>query len=412
MPINLCVYAPIIGRGGVHLVVERMMKEFSLRDDVNVFILSQPHDELGKPIVWHCGYFEQIKPHMAPEIPAKYAMENQDVFAAHLKRFIKKHNIDVVWCPMPWHSVRSEKFNCSVPLVATIHDFGWAQGGSYNALIREESEIFRDIADVIVTPSDYQTQFARNRMHMDAQTIHWGAFVHEEISNVPNSQEDLDAYTRWLDDHLNISFSVNDHRVPDEYVLAFHTANADKNPETLLFGYARAKKQLGTKMPPLVIAGIESEWFDPRIKTTNHGAAQAQKLQLLMRNLGLQIDRDVYALGYVDVEDIIRLYVNCRVAVTTTKKEGGISGTMYEAMMLYAPLVYPDLEVFRPDMDGLGYVFESQNPKSLEAVLLRALESFDTDDDLKMRDRAEVFARSRSWRDCADKYIQLFKELT
>lgn len=394
---RVLIYAPIIGRGGVHRMIERLTTEWAKNSDYEFIALSQRFDEIGEPIDWPVA-FEQIDGGEPPRHPKlfNWLYANQREFYAHWKRT----KADLAYLPMPWWTARVPRFEPPMPTVITLHDFSWDQLGQRNHEFRAEARAFAHSQNLTaVFPSDYQREWGeKNYGFKHTRTIYHGHFIPEVFLATPFEAERVQKM----------------HNLPNSYILAFHCGNAKKDPVTILKAQALARNT-NDSVPPLVLAGLETELFNPAKATDSTDSDNPtfhDRVRVLTKELGFTIGVDLFVLGAVDEDDIAGLYAGAAGAVTATTNEGGISGTMFEAFAAYTPVAFTNLPIFSErlnPMDAYGWPFDVGDEKGLAMQIIRICTL--KEETAARSARAFAFGNSRTWADAAGEYTKLFDEV-
>ena len=391
---RVLIYAPIIGRGGVRRMVTRLAESWSKLNDWSFVALSQPHDEQGEKIDWPCEFI-QIDGGPAPRHPDlfNWLYENQPTFLKHWQRM---KGFDLTYLPMPWWTTRVPDFKAPMPIVATLHDFAWDQLNYTAHEFRAEARTFAAINAFACFPSDFQRRWAQDFYGFrSTRTIHHGHFI-------PSSFVATPAEAARVREH---------YRLPERYTLAFHCANDKKDPVTILRGQLEARRA-SPDVPPLVLAGLDTEWFAPPfVPRGHHALGFAQQIVSVIKACGYTYGQDLFVLGRIPETDIAGLYAGATAAITATRNEGGISGAMFEAFAAHTPCIYTDLPIFseRLDVNEYGWVFDVGDVGRLGQLIVDVVNN--PDEAFRRAQQAFRFANSRTWDDAAAEYIEVFEEV-
>lgn len=400
---NLLIYAPIIGRGGVHRMITRLLEHWRNVPDWKITVLSQAVDEIGTPIDWQKVEFIQLDGGEPPRHPLLFAwlQANQSKFYAHWKRVAKQKKIDLTYLPMPWWTTRLPDFQPVTPYVVTVHDFSWDQLQKPAHEFRAEARIFaaeRTGAALAIFPSEYQRQWGEQHYgYRNTRTIYHGHFIPPNFMATPSEGERV----------------REKYGLPRRYVLAFHCANDKKDPETILAAQYIARSN-SANVPPLVIAGLESELFVPnRIPREHQAYGYARHLWDVLAMHGYTLGQDLFVIPeQIPNADMGGLYANAACAVTATLNEGGISGSMFEAFAAHVPCVYTGLPMFTERLNppgDYGFVFSPGDVQWCANGIYAACN--DTDEAFRRAANAFAFANSRTWSDAAAEYMEAFNTL-
>lgn len=389
------IYAPLIGRGGVHRMVTRLARAWAKLPGWEFSILSQRLDENGTPIDWPKELpFEQIDGGEAPRHPELFPWlyANQPTFYAHWART----KADIAYLPMPWWTARLPYWKPPMPTVITLHDFAWDQTGQRNHEFRAEARVFAQSGVPTVFPSHYQRQWGIDHYGFrDTSTIYHGHFIPDGMMATPTEASRI----------------RENYGLPPEYLLAFHVANAKKDPFTILTAVANARKR-SKHVPPLVIAGLDTQMMAPPFVPETHFAHSfVQSVRACVEACGFTYGKDLFVLGAVPEADIGGLYAGAAAAITASHNEGGIPGSMFEAFAAHTPAIYTDLPIFseRLKPNEYGWVFEPKDSEALAQAIIEVCEK--PDEGFKRAAKAFAFANSRTWDDAAGEYITLFEEV-
>jgi UDP-perosamine 4-acetyltransferase len=392
---RVLIYAPIVGRGGVHRLVDRLTEawcEYAPPDEWSFTAFGQGYDEIGEPMRWRVP-FEQLPPYAAPYHPELFSFltAHQQTFWTYLQQ--RQADFDLVWLPMPWWTMRVPQPHLSIPIVPTIPDFAFDQHGSTSWLasgFRQETHAFAQYAAMVCFPSEYQRMHGETRYQMQkTRTIYYADFLPRPFEPSETEAE-----------RVRLKY-----KLPPYYLLAFHCAH-HKDPITILRGYALAKQ--GAVRFPLVLAGIETDGFIPGKRPPNEHAAEVQQV---IEECGYKFGEDLFILGQIPDYDIAGLYAGSCLAITASRSEGGLSATIFEAFNAGTPMIFSDLPVFIErlgDQNEYGLHFKVGDPTDLARAIKQRW------DDGLAKQRAQAareFIRRRTWQDVANEYLELFREV-
>lgn len=398
LPHRVLIYAPVIGRGGIRRLVERLTRAWSETADSKQWafhMLGQTADEYG-----HAFYLPtavevtQIEPGAAPLHPRlfDYLTRNQEVFYQHLKRIAGDY--DLIWLPHPWWTMQTSRWEIPTPVIATIPDFAFDQlqiSGEPANRFRGEARRFEQYANLILFPSDYQRTWGESHygFHHTA-TIHYADFL--PLHFIPTAQEA---------ERVRIKY-----KLPERWVLAFHCAH-HKDPITILRAQVEARKQ-SADIPPLVMAGIDTHLYRPGTQSPNG----AQHVKATMQACGYQYGHDLFILGEVPDADIAGLYAGAAMAVTASRSEAGLSGTLYEAFAAGTPLVYSSLPAFTERMGEngtYGLAFPIGDYRAMAKAMCQVMEQ--PEQTQKRIEQGKTFVAQRTWSDVAAEYLAAFERV-
>lgn len=396
---RILIYAPTVGRGGVHRVVQKLMGGFARHADPEQWsfsVLGQTYDEIGLPVEWPEAWpFEQLDPGSTiPPHPVQFNWLNnhQKTFFAHLQRKVAGGDYDLIYCPSAWWTMRVPKWEMPIPFVTTVPDFAFdfIDMGMLTFNFRHVAKLIADRADFVVFPSNFQRCHGeRFYNYHKTRTIHHSAdFV-------------ADSFDASGDEGLRVRIKYN---LPHHYILAFHPMY-HKAIDIILQAQKWARQQC-RDVPPLVVAGIGTE----HLLTANEVDSHIARIRELMKEIGVNPGVDFFALGRMPDEDIAGLYTGATAAVFASRSEGDISGGMFEAMMASTPLIFSDLPVLTERLGTdrhYGLHFKVDDVQALGSAIVevcsypqaarqRALNAFG-------------FTRQRTVADVAGEYLDTFQ---
>jgi glycosyltransferase involved in cell wall biosynthesis/ribosomal protein S18 acetylase RimI-like enzyme len=164
---------------------------------------------------------------------------------------------------------------------------------------------------------------------------------------------------------------------------------------------------------PLVLAGWGTELIG--LQSDDESAADdpmavVHALSRQMRQDGLEVGREVFALGYVSDPAIEALIARARLLVSPSLYEAGC-GPALDAWATGTTVAFSDIPPFREHLVELGteaWLFDPRDPSGMADVLELALAEADTSRGMAARSR-EAIAR-RTWADIAREYGRVFDE--
>lgn len=392
---RILIYAPMVGRGGVHRVVQKLMQGFATYanpDEFQFDVLGQALDEHHLPIEWPEGWnFEQIYPaRLFPKHPRlfQWLHANVETFYAHLWGKLNSKHYDLIYCPSPWWTVRTKKFELPMPFVTSIPDFAFdhIEMGQIALHFRNAARLLADRIDYVVFSSDFQRDHGRNCYGINrASTIqHSADFVVDHFDATP------EAATR-----VAAKF-----KLPPRYILAFHPMG-HKGIDTILKAMAYLPPDL-----PLVVAGIGTDALLAD-EPPDESIARSQEF---IKWGGLKPGRNLFVLGRVPDADVAGLYAGAACALAPSTSEGDLSCTIFEAMMAGTPLIYSNLPVFIDrlgDGDCYGLCTPINNPIALARCIA---DVFEHPEAAQARaGRAAEWAAGRTLKDVTEEYLDVFR---
>lgn len=397
---RVLIFAPTVGRGGVSLVVRKVFRGLAECAPSNwqFDVLGQRWNEIGEAVAYPSEWgFTQLAP-LSPEqkMPAHphqfpWLWQQCEMFYQHLASVAGEY--DLIYCPSSWWAIRANKWTLPVPFITHIPDFAFDQidMGLLAQHFRVASQLTSYRADFTIFPADYWRNHAINYYGFapdKTQTIsHSADFVAEDYH--PTPEEGLRVRARY--------------GLPEQYVLAFHVASSHKDPETILLGQLHARRN-SPHVPPLVIAGIETE----RFKSNAPDAQPIMRIRQVIREIGATLGKDLFILGGVPESDIAGLFAGATVSINASRMEGDLSGVTFNAFMARNPHIYSDLPVYvdRIGRDALGWCFPVGDAEALGNCLIAACEN--RDEAMRRALEAYKFAHQRTVRDVAAEYLEVF----
>lgn len=389
---KVLIYLPTVGRGGVHLIVDNMLRGLKAYApaDWDFQILGQGYDEIHLPMEYPFR-FEQLRPvHMLPAHPYlfPFLIKHAPDFVQHLNQVVERDQPDLIYCPSPWWTFRVQEWTLSKPIVCFIPDFAYDQGVDLGELLNGH---FRFTANQMARRSTF-TVFSAD-FHRDHAVAHYHfppertAVVHHSADFVTHNLKANKAEGKRV---------AKKYGLPDRYVLAFHPMG-HKDPVTILNGqrYARSR---GANVPPLVLAGIHTEQF---LDTRN------RRLRHMLESVHGHLNEDVFVTGFVEESDIGGLFYNAVCSISASMSEGDLSGATFTSMMCKVPHLYSRLPVYLDRMhEGMGYSFDVGDYETLGKLIIEVTD-FPA---LAERKALTAFrwAQTRTLRDVIHEYLSLF----
>lgn len=392
---KVIIFAPMVGRGGMSRLVQKLIAEWSKNKTWKFHVLSQPRDEFGNEINWGKATFTALGPAL-PKHPQLFNALTKAIpaYYAQLKAAITEIEPDLIFLPSGWWTMRGVEWDIQIPTVAFIPDFAmdylpeFMVADEFMPYRAEAFQLARAVK-TLITPSKYQADNAGKYGFKNVKVIYHNGFIPEPFDT---SQENADIVRKK-------------YKLPPTYTLAFHAAG-HKDPETILRAQHIARRI--ARVPSLVIAGIDTGEYKPHVPTSNMFASRIQNI--IRREIKATIGTDLFILGEVPVEDIGGLYAASSLAITASRSEGGLSGSICEAAASKTPLIYSDFPVMQERLvDGLhGVCFPVGNPLELALAIARVYQN-----PISAVERAEALfleLQTPTWSDVAKSYLDIFKE--
>jgi glycosyltransferase involved in cell wall biosynthesis len=402
------VYAPVIGRGGVHRLVEQLipaMLDIADREGIDIKILSHMRDENGVPIKWPEDRLITLKPSLW-DLPSQtrrlqYLQEASSQYYKQLAQIWSPG--DVVWLPHPWFSLRLSHAivrKAPVHFVPTIHDLAFDSlqwGGAWGAGYRHEMWAFGLLASRLIFSSNTVRDTALQKYVFSPdklRTVYLSNFLPGDF----NPTAEIAARVKSL------------YNLPQDYFLAFHCSSPSKDLITIIRAIATTRDRNPASFVPLVIAGIGTDKFHPN---SNVEDEYAQSIRDALRDANLKPDRDVFILGETAEHLIGGLYAGAKATITASLSEAGLSGTLFEAFYAKSPAIFSDIPQFieRLGMDRqFGVHFHKGNPEDLARAITELLNNNQL---TRVRaQKAYELVSERTWQHIAEDYVNVFKSLS
>lgn len=329
-------FAPTVGRGGVHQVVETLAASLAqyAGPDWQFEVLGQRFDEVGLPVHFPDSWpFTQVEPLADGEkMPAHpyqfpFLLKHAEDFVAHLNRVANDY--DLVFIPSPWWTMKAHNWALTVPFVTTINDF------AYDFIdIGILSEHFREVTKLLAVRAA-QVTFSADFHRLHGET-------HYNFRRTKTISYSYDFATPNYNPSPEEARRVREkYHLPDQYALAFH-CYGHKDPFTILSGHHLACAQ-SDAVPPLVMAGLETEHY----LETDPQDVHVREFHQFRERHGFAIGENLFILGTLPNEDVAGLHAGATCAIQASHSEGQVSGGSFNAIMAHTPLIHTQLEVYR-----------------------------------------------------------------
>ncbi len=182
------------------------------------------------------------------------------------------------------------------------------------------------------------------------------------------------------------------YRLPSDFILFVGTIEPRKNLENLLNAYAILPKELQDRYPLILIG--DRGWKNKSI-----------------RELIVKIGNNVRLMGYLKNRDELALMYNAATVFVYPSIYEGFGIPPLEAMSCGTPVCLSDIPVFREIYgNNVAQYFDPLNYESICGSLTTLLSNVKRRDDLIMK--GMILCKEYSWDRAADKYIQLFDEIS
>ncbi len=288
---------------------------------------------------------------------------------------------DLIYLPYPYLTLpREREWQPSKPVVITLHDLAHEQTDAWGKMtepLRREVRKWTTLSDLVIFSSDFIKSEAQRLYRLPearAKRIYLTSPESEKASN-----RSVDLLARY-----NLSKG---------YVFTLGWASKHKRVETILEGFALFKKRSKLDLS-LVIAG-------PSTENLLNGCTY-----------GLEVGRDVFALGYVKDEEITALYQDSSVVVTASISEAGLNAVIFDAMYHGKAIICSNIPQFVERLgtdDSLALTFDPYSPRSLADALSK---HFCDHEEARMRvSAAKTFISSRTVLNVGQEYLDAFESV-
>jgi glycosyltransferase involved in cell wall biosynthesis len=297
---------------------------------------------------------------------------------------------DVVYLSTPMFI---QPFRISKPIVCTFHDFNWKHNftGNFNpdmlATIEKETRAWMKIYALVVT----STRFIQKEL----------------LTYYPNKAAKrviyLPALSGVSEARTGNKGVVKKFGLPEKFVLFPGNISTHKNLPRLIRAAAELK---GTV--PLVISGLNTDKISASVDnlTPEHALYATNKA---LMDSGLELGKNIFALGYVSNEDMNGLLETAQLVVSPSLYEAG-SGPGLDAWTVGTPVAMSNIEPFMEQLEVLGtkaWVFDPKDPHDIAAKITAALRNPKETAEMVRVSREQM--RKRTWADVADEYFEAFE---
>lgn len=274
---------------------------------------------------------------------------------------------------------------CPVPVVATIHDLAFehlpetfTRRGSFQLKLTVRRTAQK--AARIITVSEYSRQDIIRTYNLDPEKVivTWNG-VGEGFSPEPSSPGEAD--------EIRSRYGIT-----GDYILAVGSLQPRKNLVRLMRAYARLRDENPDFRPQLVIVGRKL-WLASEI------FAEASRRQW---------SDDLILTGYVSDEDLPKLY-RAAIAFVYPSIFEGFGLPPLEAMACGTPVIAGNTSSL-PEVTGdAAILIDPYDEDALARELLRIVNQPDLRD--RMRQLGIEQARKFTWRNAAEKTLQIYKDI-
>ena len=292
----------------------------------------------------------------------------------------RSDEFDLIYLPYPYLTLPAEGgWRPRKPLVITLHDLAHEQTDAWGDLtlpLRREVREWARISDLVIFSSDYIKDEAQKIYELSEERA-------ERIYLCPSR----DAHAA-AGPNISRRYGVN-----KPYVFTLGWAAKHKRVETVVEGFALFRKETGADVA-LVFAG-------PKTESLRSGDTH-----------GLELGRDLFALGYVPEEDIPALYRDSSAVVTASISEAGFNAMVFDAMNCERPVICSNIPQFMERLgadDSLALTFDPFSARSLADALRRHFA--DPQAAALRARRAKQFIASRTLADVGRDYLAAFESV-
>ncbi len=302
------------------------------------------------------------------------------------------NEFDLIFMPYPYLTLpQSEEWRPTKPVVITLHDLAHEHTDAWSEWtepLRREVRRWTELADLVVFSSDFISN--------EAQTIYsLPASRAKRIYLVPNETSDDEQNESEQDKHEQVSkqsaLVLQRYGIANrEYVFTLGWAAKHKRVETIIEGFALFKRRSNADAA-LVIAGPNTETL---LRSDTHG---------------LEIGRDLFALGYVTDEDIPILHRSSSLVVSASISEAGLNSVIMDAMYYGKAVLCSNIPQFTERLgtdDALASMFDPYSPQSLAEALLKHFN--DPAQSARRAQNARQFIHSRNLSHVGREYLEAF----
>ncbi len=185
----------------------------------------------------------------------------------------------------------------------------------------------------------------------------------------------------------------------------FPQKDYQNNGSLVILTVARLIKRKGIDDLIRAIPEIVKEDRNVKVRIIGEGDMEGE-LKELANELG--VSDFVEFLGYVPHEEISQYYLSSDVFVLPSKNEG-MSNTVLEAMASGLPIITTDTGGTKELIDDNGVVVPTKEFKEISKAIMRYIENPDFIKEHGSRSR--VIAESMDWSNVAEEYIKLYNEV-
>ncbi len=300
----------------------------------------------------------------------------------------RTNEFDLIFMPYPYLTLpQLEEWQPRKPVVITLHDLAHEHTDAWSELtepLRREVKKWTHLADLVVFSSDFISNEARGIYGLPVSRA-------KRIYLVPNEtgageQSESDQRMSEASAEVRRRYGI----AKRKYVFTLGWAARHKRVETIVEGFALFKQKSNADVA-LVIAGPNTETL---LRGDTHG---------------LEIGRDLFALGYVDDEDIPVLHQNSSLVVSASISEAGLNAVIMDAMYHGKAVACSNIPQFTERLgtdDALALMFDPYSPQSLAEVFLKHFN--DPAQSARRAQNAQQFIHSRNLSHVGREYLEAF----
>lgn len=292
----------------------------------------------------------------------------------------RAEEFDLLYLPYPYLTLPgAEEWRPKKPVVITLHDLAHEHTDTWGDLtenLRREVRRWLELADLVIFSSDYIKEEA------------------QRIYGLPEARAKRIYLAPAAPTKIKLRSDVlSRYRLTKRYVFTLGWAGKHKRVETVIEGFALFKRTSEMDIA-LVVAGPNT-------------------LSLAASNLhGLEWGKDLFALGYVDEQDIPVLYQHAEAVLTASISEAGLNAMIFDAMTYGKPVICSNIPQFVERLgsdDLLALTFDPLSPQALANSLAK---HFENPARSQWRaENAQTFINSRTVADVGRDYLEAFRSV-
>lgn len=416
-PLRVLVWCPFVNAGGGARLLSQLAHALARQPGVGLLRLAIPFT--SHPLLWtgstdsaleliplvRSPRLRRLLPWVEaegriPGIPGlawlKHRLRNRFLRAtptwldAQLSRLARDCDLVYVFWPHRQHCPRLQK-----PLVCTFQDstffdFPEILGGRETKAEYDRAKLWIERAGQVVVSSK-TTRTALVRQFGDAALS--ARVIHHAI--LPDDKP--------LTTRMPQRFGA----LPERYVMCLSNVAAHKNLDNLFIAWSKVAR---THQLPLVLAG----WETDRLAFSFPDwpvAGQLARLNGLIHRLGLKLNQDYFALGYVNDSDVLPLLQHAQALIMPSLAEGGGSFPVEEALACGIPVCCSDIPVMREHLSMRTARISWFDPLSHESIVTAVEQLVRHYPEYKEGAVAGMADSRPTWDDVAREYVTVFRSV-